>query len=484
MFVPTVRKAIALSLAGIVAVAMAACSDSPSAPSPAPTVTATASANPNNVLSALVDVQTTNTDSVRVVSGSGASRVVLTPWFASTGASMRIAVLGLKKLTSYSLTVEATGVGKNATAAPIAFTTGDLPELLGLIHVRTLQGTATTGYMLTAGQIAGNSYAMAFDSTGTLAWYRIFPNLNSSLSFSQQKNGNYTIYIGVSQGWQPGLGSFTEFTPAGDIVREWSAPAGSYVDGHEIILTTDAATNQPVAHFFTYTIRTTDATSIGGTAAAPIAQHSLIRARQTGTPEVIWNSWDHFALSDWIITPRFGPFDVDHPNSLDIAPDGNYIVSWRNVSEITKINSATGAIIWRLGGVHNQFTFINDPFNGPSGQHYVRMTPQGTLLVYDNGVLHSPSQSRAVEYRLDETAKTATMVQQFKHTPLIYTPIVGTAQRLANGNTFVGYGTEPLATEFAPNASVVWEGRLEATAPVGFYRFEKAYSLYSFSTPR
>jgi hypothetical protein len=484
MMALNLRNVLTLSFAGVVGAALSACSDSPSEPPLSPTVTATASANPNNVLSALVDVQTTSVDSVRVVVGSGAAVVALTPWFPSTAASMRVPVLGLRKLTSYSLTVEARGLGKTATSSPIAFTTADLPDPLGLIRVRTVTGIPTPGYMLTASDVGSTTYAMAFDSTGTLVWYRIFPNPDLSVSFSQQKNGNYTIYLGVSQGWQPGPGKFVEFTPAGDVVREWTPPDGSYVDGHDIILTTDAQTNQPVAHFFTYTIRTTDATSVGGSAAAPVAQHSLIRERQTGAPEIIWNSWDHFALSDWVITPRFGPFDVDHPNSLDIAPDGNYIVSWRNVSEITKINATTGAAIWRLGGLHNQFTFINDPFNGPSGQHYVRMTPQGTLLVYDNGVLHSPSQTRAVEYRLDETAKTATMVQQFKHTPLIFTPVVGTAQRLANGNTFVGYGTEARATEFAPDASVVWEGRLEANIPVSFYRLEKAYSLYYFSTPR
>jgi hypothetical protein len=41
----------------------------------------------------------------------------------------------------------------------------------------------------------------------------------------------------------------------------------------------------------------------------------------------------------------------------------------------------------------------------------VRVLGNGNLLLFDNGLRHDPSETRAVEYRLDNTAMTATLLQ-------------------------------------------------------------------------
>src|SRR5438309_9529927 len=105
------------------------------------------------------------------------------------------------------------------------------------------------------------------------------------------------------------------------------------------------------------------------------------------------------------------------------------------MGEITKIDRRTGEIIWRLGGRNNQFAIMNDPLGGFSAQHSVRVLDNGNLLLYDNGLRHSPLQSRAVDYRLDTDAKTATMVWQYRRVPPDFTPFLGYAHRDQNGNT-------------------------------------------------
>ena len=307
-----------------------------------------------------------------------------------------------------------------------------------------------------------------------------------ALALGQQPNGNYTIYLGNSGGWQPVPGSFVEFTPAGDQVRVWTAPEGSYSDGHEFLITVDTD-GQPIAHMITYTIRSVDATSRLVDPQVNARAHALVRQRELGSaPVTVWDSWNHFTLPDWIGPPRFPPNDIDHANSVTIAPVGNYIVSWRNTGEITKSIAATGAAIWRLGGRSNQFTFIGDPLGGFSAQHYVRMTPQGTILLYDNGWRHTPQQTRGVEYKLDETAKTATMIHEWRHSPLIFTQFVGSAQRLANGDTLMGWGFAGHGDRnYSPSGTTVWEGSgsvLWDAVPF-FYRMLKTYSLYKDATP-
>ena len=460
---------------------IAACSDSSSGPVNSPTVSATASINPRNNLSVLVDLQLSNTDSVRISSVEGASSRV-TPFFTTDGATARIPVLGLKKQTAYTLTVEAIGPGGSTVSSPVAITTGDLPDLLKPVRIATLSGTNTTGYMLTTLDFGTTVYALAFDSAGTIAWYREFLNAPTALAFSQQPNGNFTIFLGESLGWEPVPGAFVELTPSGEEVRQWNAPTGFFTDGHEILLTKDGAVT--TAHLFGYTLRQVDATSIGGTSSQTLTQHTIRRVRGDGTADLVWDSWTKFGLADWIEPPVLGLGDIDHPNSLYIAPDGNYIVSWRNAGEVTKINRTTGDVIWRLGGRNNQFTIVGDPLNGFSAQHYARLTPQGTLLLYDNGSRHNPSQSRGVEYRLDETAKTATMIREFRHNPLIFTPFVGSAQRLDNGNTFMGWGFAGAMTEYSSSGAQVWDARIDpGTASPVFYRVVKTYSLYRFASP-
>lgn len=41
----------------------------------------------------------------------------------------------------------------------------------------------------------------------------------------------------------------------------------------------------------------------------------------------------------------------------------------------------------------------------------MRVLGNGNLLLFDNGLRHDPSETRAVEYRLDNTAMTATLLQ-------------------------------------------------------------------------
>ncbi|MHC4657344.1 MAG: aryl-sulfate sulfotransferase, partial [Planctomycetota bacterium] len=122
---------------------------------------------------------------------------------------------------------------------------------------------------------------------------------------------------------------------------------------------------------------------------------------------------------------------------------------------VTKINSDTGEIIWRLSGAHSDFTFVNDPLNGFRNQHAIRSTGNGRYLLFDNGNLHSPSVSRAVEYELDLDAMTATVVWEFREMPDVYSHYMANTQRLPNGNTLINWavGSLPKLTEVRPDGT-------------------------------
>jgi hypothetical protein len=282
-------------------------------------------------------------------------------------------------------------------------------------------------------------------------------------------------------------GHYVEFAPWGDSLRAWVAPSPLFTDNHELLITGAGADER--IHLFGYDRRQADLSEVGGPDAAEVSGHSVLRLRADGSPEFAWSGWDHLGVNDWIEPPAPDPAseqaqDFDHPNSLALDLDGNYIVSWRNLGEVTKIDSSSGEILWRLGGAHNQFEFVDDPLDGFSAQHFARILPDGHLLLYDNGTRHQPQETRVVEYALDPTAHTATLVWEFRHAPAIYTPYVGAVQRLASANTAIGYGGVGHVTEVSPDGSVVWEANLQVGgAPTFVYRLVRIRSLYGYAAP-
>jgi hypothetical protein len=98
-----------------------------------------------------------------------------------------------------------------------------------------------------------------------------------------------------------------------------------------------------------------------------------------------WHSRDYFSIDEtsrpaFLQTEPPEPVPYIHINAVAEDLDGNLIISLRRFDRIVKIDHQTGEILWQMGGVTskvNDFTFINDPFNGFSGQHHVQILPNG-----------------------------------------------------------------------------------------------------------
>ncbi len=451
-----------------------------------PTVATTSVAiNEHNNLSLVVSFTVANADSARVLYGPPGGTQLVTPRYAVTGSPMRIVTLGLLPETNYELRVEVATASEVVTTDPVEYASGPLPDYLANEVAFQITGTPSPGYISTPVRSdPANRYFVFFDETGRIAWYRKFDVIGS---FGQQlANGNYGVYVGFSQGWQPDYGYYEELTPAGDIIRRHEAPAPLYTDGHELLLTPRA--DGFAAHLFSYSHRTIDMTPLGGLPDALIAGHQIQRFSPAGVVEFSWDAWDHFSVMDWIELPESrrqqANADFDHPNSLTLDLDGHYVASFRDLAEITKINSQTGDIIWRLGGVNNQFTILNDPLDGFNGQHSVHMLENGNVLLFDNGLRHDPPESRAVEYELDLNQMTATVVWQYRHTPAVYTMFTGAAARRTNGNTVVQFAATGLVVEADPAGQIVWTGQvLVSGGPAILYRLTPAASLYEYVRP-
>jgi len=156
-----------------------------------------------------------------------------------------------------------------------------------------------------------------------------------------------------------------------------------------------------------------------------------------------WRSWDHFQITDATddISLTAHQIDYVHANAVDIDSDGNILLSSRHLDEITKIDFATGDVIWRFGlnSENNQFTILNDPV-GFSHQHDINKLDNGHYMLFNNGNLLSSQISRGMEYDINEQTMVATLIWNYQHMPSIYASSTGSSRRLENGNTLIGWG--------------------------------------------
>jgi hypothetical protein len=328
--------------------------------------------------------------------------------------------------------------------------------------------TSEPGYyfLATAETITGiGNFLMLVDNTGKIAKYKRLPG--AVLDFKMQPNGLMSYAEPYSAWGYAGGGRSVHrvLDSTFAVVDSFKAGNGYDADGHAFILLPNG---HAILH--AYDIQYFDLSKIiqGGNPNAIVVGSILQELDLQKNVVFQWRSWDYIPISDTYMSTAASAFDYIHMDSHELDDDGNFLVSCRNTCDITKINRMTGDIVWRMGGKKNQFTFIGeDAANGPTYftyAHGFNRASNGNFLLFDNGNLHKTQVSRAVEYKVDQVNKTATMVWEYRHTPDVFAPQRGSVQRLENGNTVIGWGSasftgvgKTTVTEVTPNKSTVFE---------------------------
>ncbi|KAK5684149.1 hypothetical protein LTS10_004013 [Elasticomyces elasticus] len=166
---------------------------------------------------------------------------------------------------------------------------------------------------------------------------------------------------------------------------------------------------------------------------------------ETGKLLFQWRASDHFAYQQSYEPIRSATqkesWDWFHINSVDKDDTGNYLISARHLRTVANIDGRTGEVLWQLGGRSSSF---KDKSAGTAtqyiGQHDAHWAPGSKPNRNDN---------------LDFESMTATLVTQYKHTENVYSVSQGSYQTLPNGNVLLGYGNNPVLTEFAPNGTIL-----------------------------
>lgn len=322
------------------------------------------------------------------------------------------------------------------------FNAGTLPP--DLAHVQlTASGSPTTPLVLLHlyDPYGYRGYA-AVDAQGEIVWY--WRTMDMALGAARRANG-HAVFLDRGRG-------LVEVRPDGSVAHELSQDTIDREQHHDVIVTP-----RNTLLFLAFDQRQHAGALLKGEAIwewTPETGHAVKR----------WSSWDHLSPD----SDRGMGSGVEwlHANSLALGPRGNVLVSFRFLSQVMSISPDFQRVEWRLGGVNATRTL--SPPNQYSAQHAAREIASNRLLVFDNGVGRRDS-SRALE--LDLSNDEVKAVWQWQPARRNLSAFVGSARRLASGNTLVTFGmgagrgsTGPVEVyEVTPTGETVWHLELADT---------------------
>jgi hypothetical protein len=320
----------------------------------------------------------------------------------------------------------------------------------------------TSGDIFLDAQNSTQAGPMILDPQGKLIWFEPVPHGFAHDLAVQSYQGQTVLTYWQSTGGGQGVILNHYYQPIATV----HAGGGHTTGDHEFQLTP-----QGTALLFANFNPPADLRPVGGPRGGSVADDII---QEVGIPagNVLWQ-WDPFQhvhlTASYAGKPGSGAYDYLHVNSIQQLPNGNLLVSARNTWAVYEVSKQTGVILWTLGGKHSSFKM--GPGTSFAWQHDARMQPDGTITLFDDGsdgLMENETASRALRIRLDYKRHTATLVHAYTNTPSILSFGQGNMQVLADGNTFVGFGSTPYFAEFDRRGREMFSGHFGA--PLQSYR--------------
>jgi len=164
--------------------------------------------------------------------------------------------------------------------------------------------------------------------------------------------------------------------------------------------------------------------------------------------------WEHLAPEDYPIEPVFDRTHWPMINGFDVTRAGLVLMSLRTTSGVIAVEKSSGKVQWRI------------PAGVLAQQHTPVELSSGNILIFDNGnIRHGMSShfSRVIEVE----PQSGKIVWQYTDPfpQAFFSPYMGGAQRLWNGNTFICESAFGRLFEVTPDGETVWEYVIPEFAP-------------------
>jgi len=286
--------------------------------------------------------------------------------------------------------------------------------------------------------LCGGNYQLLVDPYGVIRWYTVSHIMPAALEYDAPRGG----LIGYDHGEQPSSPGVPPVDSRIVVYRE--RPAGSDAEPDLAISSPDGAIRLdghdyavlPDGNYLFIGYELVEETPVDRTglfnSSSYCRERSVGEYRHTVRTRILeytpdgalvrtWRSEDHLppiaapAVRPAVLPGRDGQvcaLDLEHANAIDVDPDGRVVLGFRNAhTAAIAVTWPAGELAWTLGGDGaTALDVVDDPLDGPLAPHDAKVTraADGTYLhLLDNNAFRGPG--RYVRYRIDETARTATL---------------------------------------------------------------------------
>jgi len=378
-----------------------------------------------------------NVSNARIEFGLTTSYGMTAPASARS-SGYRTLLLGMKQNRTYHYRLSASSPADTCYSSDYTIETGLLPGGLPELVVTTNNGAALDGGFLATGLAppsASEAPALVLDADGDIVWAYFLPG--SNVVSARQSYDGASIWLNSVNA--PSQGANVHRVSMDGLTEEnYSAPFAG--QNHQLAVLPD----ETVA-FNAYGNGVCDD----------------IKEFNPASGEVVT------VISASAVVNDKGPC---HLEAFAYSPaDDTLIFSDIFHNSIAKV-TRTGKIVWILGGSSSSFTGSGTDWLQPQGLHPLAAD---RLLFFNNT---SANTSTTVEVRLDSGTSTAEIAWSYGDPALRNGMITGDVQRLANGNTIVGYPTGNVIREVSPAGEVLQELKWPRGSLFGY--IQKRRSLY------
>jgi hypothetical protein len=199
----------------------------------------------------------------------------------------------------------------------------------------------------------------------------------------------------------------------------------------------------------------------------------LVEINPQGKPVWQWHANAHLDPNVDIIGPFYQREEWLHSNSLSILPNNDIVLTCRHTDAVYVINRKTGQISLRWGN-----TAFLDPTTGHIAYHMPLQMPMsnavektlggphsgevvpagypgaGDITIFDNGTYSFFSKVVELDPRSGKVVWLSRFPDQGRR---LFSPFLGSAQRLPNGNTLVCEGINGRFIQLTHDSKIVWE---------------------------
>lgn len=389
---------------------------------------------------------------------------VLTAKISPSSKKHVVTLLLLEEKTKYKFRMTATTSKTYARSKEYEFTTGALPPWMPEYEVITDKLEKKPEGYIHIGQKEGAGYLILLNYQGKIVWYeKLGTGINVS-SFDP-RTGTFACIVGNNPDRIYAGNEIMIVDLYGNIqMRRQNTSFANPLFHHDIqrLENGNLIVVNCVARDF-------DLRPVGGKADQTVWGDGYTIYGPKGEVVSTWNIFHEISPLDDGNILGIGineanypvVYDWAHANTIAVDTDGNYLMCFKQLNQVWKIDSKTGRVFYRLGlngNVDMDSQYLTQ------GVHSVHRDRNGDLLLFDNGLFRG--ESRALSFQVDTASRKATLVKEIVLPKAYFSRAQGSVYLLDGNRYLFGSSVSQSILITDPEGEILWN----CTSSHVFYR--------------